>query len=332
MRRKDSKNANGLGIWKAPSRSITVGMEALRKNFAETMNRRRAAQVRDAAANRTVAEALEKEWTKAGFNVDSISAISRENAARYEANMKKYRNRKPPRNVKDSRLASYLSEQKLRNFAPSPFSPQFSIVRTPPYDVFDLFTPSPLPTGSFFFANASFDGGMNYFLDTPFAAPAPSNFDAGGAVGITFSPPQPFGNAFLGITSVQMNAGSSVEMTGNVNANFSGISHSQGDIGWTVEEFDEGGNFLGFIEDTSADEYYLDASFGTWHESAFFAPTTFTSQTSFLTFPGNNYIILVTLWGNISASGAEGPWASQAAGFGMMAVQSITVTWSLFFF
>jgi hypothetical protein len=333
MPRKDTAAiASGFGTWKAPQKSIAEGIEALQKHFSAIMKQRRETQLRDAAANRKVTAALAKEWKKAGIDLSNVAAVCHGNAVRYQADFKKYRNRKPPTRVKDPRISRYLSGRNVRGFAPAP-SNQFSVVRTPPYDAFALFTPSPPTTPTtFWFRNADFDGSMNYFQDTPITSPTPSNFVVGGAVGITFSPPPIFGVPwpFFGFASVQMNAGNTLEMSGHVGANAFGYSHSQGDVGWAIEEFDENNNFLGFIQNVSTDEFYIDADFGQSF-SAFVAPPTFTSQTSFVTFPLSKYIILVTLWGNIDASGASGLgslWSSQAAGFGEMVVQSMSVTWS----
>jgi hypothetical protein len=322
--------ATPFGTWHAPKKSIAQGIEALEKHVSAVAKKRREMRVRDIAANRKVTTALGREFKKAGIDINKVGAVSLANSIRSQADMKKYRNRKPPSGLNDSGLSPSLMARNVHNFAPFNTS---NFVRTPPYDVIANINPSPAPSPtSAWFNNASFNGGMNYYLDTPITSPAPSNFETGAAVGITFQPTF-FGmpNPLFGFASVQMSAGGSLFMSAHAGSNFWGYGHSEGSVGWLVEEFDQSGNFLRFVQATYVEQYYLDSNWGQ-SASAFLTPPAFTSQTNFVTFPLRSYIILVWFWGDISASGAEGLWGSQASGYGEMAVQSISVNYSVSFF
>jgi hypothetical protein len=323
-----SRKEHSEEIWKAPKKSMAQAMDVLSKHVSAMMKKRRETQIQTVAMNKKVTEALAKELAKAKIDINAVGAVSLANSMRNQTDMSKYRKRKPPTSSGDPRLAPYLSKSNVRNFAP--FN-QFSIVRTRPYDISGTIRPSPNPSPtSFWFANANVNGSMSYFLDTPMTSPAPSNFDAGAAVGIAFNPmlgsiPSPF----VGIAALQMSAGESLLMSAHAGANIFGYGHSEGSVGWIIEEFDEQANFTGIVESPYVEQYYLDA---TWGQSAraFINPPSFSSQTGFLTIPGHFYIAFVWLWGDISASGAQGWWASQASGFGEMVVQSISLNWSPF--
>lgn len=322
------KELRRFGTWEVPKKSITQGTQALEKHLRAMREKRRVAQLAATAANKKFTSVLEKELKTVGINTKRVGAVCLANCHQAEAEMRKYKKRNPPKSAADPRYSSYSIDRNARPLAPAPFN-TFSVVRVPPYDAFltSLPNPAPGPT-SFFFANADFDGSMNYFLDTPITSPSPSNFDVGAAVGIAFNPtidtvPSPF----FGLASVQMSAGNSLFMTGNASTNFLGYSHSEGSVGWIVEEFDENNNFIGFVETTWVEQYYLDSNWGQTNR-AVVSPPSFTAQTSFITVPVHSYIVLVWLWGNINAAGNQGWWASQAAGFGEMSVQSISLTWS----
>lgn len=112
----------------------------------------------------------------------------------------------------------------------------------------------------------------------------------------------------------------------NVEVLWRGYGHSEGSVGWLVQDFDENGNFTRIAETTFAEQYYIDVYSGQTNR-AVVENSAFNSQTTFLTFPLHFYQVFVWFWGNIVAPGNQGPWGSQPAGFREIFVSSITWNW-----
>jgi hypothetical protein len=255
---------------------------------------------------------------------ERVSEVARANAEKNEALMRTYRNRKLPAKFKDRKSAVLRGSPAL----PSRALPNFNamhMMRTPPFDS-QATQPPATPNGSFAFANANVDGALNFFLDTPITAPAPSNFMAGALVGILFFPTiDTVLSPFFGFASLQLSA--SIFMDSNLSCNFLGNAHSEGSVGWIIQEFDAQGNFTQLIQEIWTEQYYLDVNFGQTN-SALVNNAAFGSATTFVTNPVHFYQIWVWFWGQINAAGNQGLWASQAAGFGQMSLESITVDWN----
>jgi hypothetical protein len=332
VRKGASKTTNPSGIWEPPTISVKKGAEALQKYLMAESKKRREVHARVAVGNRKMAEAIAREFKSAGIDVKKIEPIGLANSIQNQDEMKKYRRRKPPTGPISPRDSPYLPAGSLRNFAPAP-SNSLDVTRTPPYDFQAIIpaTPPPLPPDSLAFANASVSGGMNYFLDTPLQAPAPSNITTGALVGISLVPTfGPILSPFFGFASLQMSA--SLFMVGNASSNFPfGYGHSEGSVGWMVLEFDENGNFTRLADSTYAEQYYIDVYSGQTNR-AVIENSAFNSQTTFLTVPLHFYQVFVWFWGNIMAAGNQGAWGSQAAGFGEIFVQSMSWTWVPTFF
>jgi hypothetical protein len=308
--------------WEPPAKSIAAGLKALKSYLASTDTVRR--QLRAAADTRNVkmSEVVAQQLADAGVNVEKIGAAGLANLAQsrreMDAYLRKARTFKPA-------AAKSVHAITLVPFGRAPFN-ALSVTRTPPFDIADASFNPPDIRPAFGFVNSNKNnGGMSYFLSS--AVAVPSDIVGTCLMGIQLIPVWgPIISPFFGFASVQMNA--SVSMIGSASSAFSGYGHSEGSIGWIVMELDTNGVFTRVVEQTYAEQYYIDVTFG---QNIVGPPVTnpaFSSQTSFVTNPERFYQVYVWFWGNIHASGNNPIWGSHAAGSGSIAIESINWTWN----
>jgi hypothetical protein len=305
-------------------RILSKHLDFVAKYVRARSAQRRETQERNARRNVKVATAMARSFSKAGIDTSQIDAVCLANAAEAEREMKKYRQQRKLVPPKPLPLPRGLTSS--NRIGAAPFNPN-NFFRTPPFDIADAWL-SPVPTGSFAFANSAPSGSMNFFMVTPINAVAPGNISADAVMGIIFPP---FGLAFptLGLISASMTG--TLTMTAHAACSFLGYGHSDGGVGWIVLELNSLGEITRQVELLWNDKYYIDVNFGQ-STSANLPTAEFSSSTSFVTLPGMNYEIYVWLEGNIQASGSQGLWASMAAGFGSLSVSTISGSWSPFIF
>lgn len=295
--------------------------------FAERQTSRAAVE----SMNRKVSTAFSEELKKVGVDFAKIDSVSSENATKLHGEIQKFKsNTETLLKNHRPRLQKTLGARRL---IPTPAPSNFqTIVRTPPYDIADsdIQPPNPQPPSTVAFVTSTTEGILDYFMDTPMTSPNPSNVVASAIVGIVFFPT--FGSVlspFFGIASANMTG--FLAMDGRASCNFSGTAHTEGSVGWIVAQLNADGEIVGIVDQNYLEQYYFDVNWGSSDQEQV-TNTSFTEGTTFLTWPDSLYEIYVWEWGNISASGADGAWASQAAGAGTLIVESITVNWNPFFF
>lgn len=309
--------------WKPSRADHKRAIEIVKNQIASIERERRKVRIQIAEANRRIAAAGAKEVERLGINTARIESVYKAEAARAEAEMKKYRRMK----VQRPSISRHFGTGKFRNFAPNN---GISQVCTPPFPSIGTIPPTSNPPGTVAFPTTSPAGTMSYFLDTPITAPAPSNVTTGALVGCPFTPTLgSFPNIFYGSASVQMSG--SLFMITRLSANgwwiFGGNAHSEGSVGWIVVQFAPNGDTQ-IAQQTYQDMYYLDVGPGQSNGAQINNPS-FTSQTTFVTAPLCSYDIFVWLQGNIEAEGAQplSFTSSQAAGSGSLFVESIALQW-----
>jgi hypothetical protein len=317
--KKLSTKANRHGAWEPPSTSAKNGLKAIRELVNSKNEQTRAMHARVAERNGKMADATAREFAKAGIDFKKLEAIGVATSIQTQEEMKKYRKRTSPRPGPGGLLP-------LQNVAAVQRNATNSItVCTPPF-INDAWVNPPNPgPGVGAFANSNANGRMEYFMDVPMTSHTPADIVTVAVNGIMLVPI--LGSTLppvLGFAGVQMSAG--LQMSGHATANFFGYAHSEGSVGWIVEEFDMYGNFTRFVETTYQEQYYIDVNGRT--DSVQVENENYSSSTLFLTYPERFYQVYVWFWGNTHAAGNQGPWASQAAGFGKIGVQSISWIWS----
>jgi hypothetical protein len=323
----------------AAKQSLSDAMKAehlrlVKEHIAAYHTKRLAAKSDVFARNAKTAKLIADEFQKAGMDFKNVNAMLQKNALDLSENQ-----RRPSQSSVAAPALTNPTLEAYRRLGPpggvsapsggtAPLPAPAGVIRMAPYDFADTqFIPSDPNTafpGSFTFADANIDGGMRFFMDTPLSAPVPSNITAGALVGILV-PPALTQSSLFGILTATM-SGTVVQMSAHAGCNFSGAANSEGSIGRIIATVDPNTGLIQQpVTSNYSEQYYLDVAFG--QSNSFFEDTTpFSVQFSFVTDSLLWFEIYLWFWGVIQASGAQGPWASFASGFGQLVLESIALT------
>jgi hypothetical protein len=310
--------------------NFAKSLKFIKKHVASVIDARREALARQVAMNAKVSRALAKEFTRAGLDFKNVEAVCRENSTKNHEQFKaSVRQMKKVPKARIPQKISPISGLRSNNVMPY-LSPIVTGSATPPFAIFDGSTdPQNIPAGSSGFASANASGVALYSVDTPQFAPAPSNITATAHVGFaeTFTPSfLPF-SLWPGFAIINMRA--TLNMMGNASCNIFGNALSEGAVGWIVVEVDDSTGNIRTIYRDFVDEYYIDVSTGGSGAVPVNNPA-FSSQITINTLPNRHYVVVLWFFGTIQAEGNAGnqpPWASRAAGFGQMNVESFNWSW-----